>query len=106
MRPDLSYPPSPEIRASLRIPRFFMSSKMRIAAMRSVWGVLKTHFFTGSTISTPPAREMNGTPAFSTSGTAAMVSPVLEPPTMTSTPSFWMSRLTKVTASFAWPTVS
>ena len=40
-------------------------------AMRSVCGVLNTHFLTGSTITTAPASEMNGMPACSASGTAA-----------------------------------
>ena len=74
--------------------------------MRSVCGVLNTHFFTGSTIATLPASEMNGMPAASASGTAAMVSPVLEPPTMTSTLSCSISRLTNVRAFSASPAES
>ncbi len=105
-RIDLSKPPLPEISAALVTPRAFMSTKILSQAMRSVCGVLKTHFFTGSTITTAPASEMNGTPACSTSGTAAIVSPVVEPPTMTSTLSCSISRLAKVRAFSASPASS
>ncbi len=71
-----------------------MSTNTFSHAMRSVCGVLNTQRFTGSTITTAPASETNGTPALSASGTAAIVSPVVEPPTMTSTRSCSMRRFT------------
>ena len=74
--------------------------------MRSVCGVLNTHFFTGSMITTAPASEMNGMPAASTSGTTAIVSPVVEPPTITSTLSCSIRRLAKVRAFSASPAES
>ena len=105
-RIDLSKPPAPEMSATFDRPRAFMSPKMRSQAWRSEWGVLNTHFFTGSTITTAPASEMNGTPAASASGTAAMVSPVVEPPTSTSTLSCSIRRLTKPRAFSASPAES
>jgi hypothetical protein len=83
-----------------------MSTKIFSHAMRSVCGVLNTHFFTGSMITTAPASEMNGTPAASASGTAAMVSPVVEPPTSTSTLSCSIRRFTKPRAFSASPAES
>ena len=74
--------------------------------MRSVWGVLKTHFFTGSTMTEAPASEMKGISARSTSLITAMVSPVVVPPMMKSTLSCSMRRLTKVTAFLALVPVS
>jgi hypothetical protein len=78
-----------------------MSSKTFSAAMRSVCGVLKIHFFTGSTTTTAPASEMKGIPAFSTSGTIDMVAPVVVPPTMMSTLSSSIRRLAKPLALLA-----
>ena len=69
--------------------------------MRSVCGVLKTNFFTGSTTTTAPASEMKGTPAFSTKGTIDMVEPVVVPPTNTSTLSLSIKRLAKPLALLA-----
>ena len=83
-----------------------MSTKIFSQAMRSVCGVLKTHFLTGSTITTAPASEMKGMPACSTSGTTAIVVPVVEPPTITSTLSCSSSRLAKVRAFSASPASS
>ncbi len=83
-----------------------MSTKIFSQAMRSVCGVLNTHFFTGSTITTAPASDTNGTPAASASGTAAMVSPVVEPPTMRSTLSCSIRRFTKPRAFSASPAES
>ena len=71
-----------------------MSTNTFSQAMRSVCGVLNTHFFTGSTITTAPASEMKGICALSASGTAAIVSPVVEPPTSTSTLSCSIRRFT------------
>jgi hypothetical protein len=62
---------------------------------------LKTHFLTGSTITTAPAREMKGTPAFSASGTMDMVAPVVVPPTRRSTLSSSIRRLAKPLALLA-----
>ena len=83
-----------------------MSAKIFSHAMRSVCGVLNTHFLTGSTITTAPASEMNGICACSTSGTAAIVVPVVEPPTITSTLSCSISRLANVRAFSASPASS
>ncbi len=80
-----------------------MSAKIFSQAMRSVAGVLNTHFLTGSTITTAPASEMKGTSACSISGITAIVSPVVEPPTMASTLSSSIRRLTKVRALSALP---
>ena len=102
-RIDLSKPPLPEISAARETLRVCMSTKIFSQAMRSVCGVLNTHFLTGSTITTAPASEMNGTPACSASGTAAMVAPVVEPPTMMSTLSCSIRRLAKVRAFSASP---
>ena len=77
------------------MPRFFMSSNTFSAAMRSVCGVLNTHFFTGSMITTAPASEMNGMLARSTSGAIAIVAPVVVPPISTSTLSDSIRRLVK-----------
>ena len=60
-RIDLSKPPAPEISATLDSLRVCRSTKIFSQAMRSVCGVLNTHFLTGSTITTAPASEMNGT---------------------------------------------
>ncbi len=79
--PEAPKPEVSESRATLVRPRFFMSSNTFSAAMRSVCGVLKTNFLTGSTMTTAPASEMNGMPAFSASGTDDMVAPVVVPPT-------------------------
>ena len=38
---------------------------------------MKTNFFTGSTMTTAPASEIKGMPAFSTSGAMDMVAPVV-----------------------------
>ena len=105
-RIDLSKPPLPEISAALVVPRAFMSTKIFSHAMRSVCGVLNTHFFAGSTITTAPASDTNGTPALSASGTTAIVVPVVEPPTMASTLSCSSSRLAKVRAFSASPASS
>ncbi|MNC86886.1 hypothetical protein D3C83_25730 [compost metagenome] len=102
----MSKPPSPEISPIFCMLRARMSRKIRSQAMRSVCGVLNTHFLTGSVITTAPAREMNGMPAASTSGTTAIVSPVVEPPTITSTLSCSIRRLTKVRAFSASPAES
>ena len=56
-------------------------------------------------LTTAPASDMNGICAASTSGITAMVSPVVEPPTMTSTLSWSIRRLTKVRAFSASPAV-
>ena len=80
------------------MPRFFMSAKTFSAAMRSVWGVLNTHFLTGSMMLTAPASEMNGISLRSASGTAAMVVAVVDPPIRISTLSFSIRRLVKVVA--------
>ena len=61
-RIDLSKPPVPEISAILVSLRDCMSAKIFSHAMRSVCGVLNTHFFTGSMMPTAPASEMNGVP--------------------------------------------
>ena len=79
-------------------PRFFMSAKTFSAAMRSVCGVLKTHFLTGSMMTTPPASETNGICAFSTRGAMAIVAPVVVPPMTTSTLSDSSRRLAKLFA--------
>ena len=99
--PDWPKPLVSENSATLVMPRFFMSSNTFSAAMRSVWGVLKTHFLTGSMITTAPAREMKGTPARSTSGTVDIVEPVVVPPTMRSTLSSSIRRLAKPLALLA-----
>ena len=102
-RIDLPKPPDPEIIPTLAMPRFFMSSKILAQAMRSVCGVLKTHFLTASMILTEPASEISGIPAFSTRGTIARVEPVVEAPTMMSTLSCSIRRLAKPTAFFGLP---
>ncbi len=105
-RIDLSKPPLPEISATLAILRDCRSTKIFSQAMRSVCGVLKTHFFAGSTMPTAPASETKGTPACSTIGTTAIVVPVVLPPTMRSTLSCSSSRLAKVRAFSASPASS
>ncbi len=99
--PDWPKPEVSESSATLLMPRFFMSSKTFSAAMRSVCGVLKTNFLTGSTMTTAPASETNGMPAFSTSGTIDIVEPVVVPPTMMSTLSSSIRRLAKPLALLA-----
>ena len=74
--------------------------------MRSVWGVLKVHFCTGSMIFTAPAMEMKGICSSSARGMTARDSPDEEPPRMMSTLSFLTRRLKKFTASLALPPVS
>ena len=74
--------------------------------MRSECGILNTHFLTGSTITLAPASEMNGIWASSTSGTTAMVSPVVLPPTMMSTLSSSIRRRANVAACLASPALS
>ena len=69
--------------------------------MRSVCGVLKTHFFTGSITTTAPASEIKGTSALVTNGTIDMVAPVVVPPMITSTLSLSIRRLVKPLALFA-----
>ena len=83
-----------------------MSAKIFSHAMRSVCGVLNTHFLTGSTMPTAPASETNGVPDCSASGIAAIVVPVVEPPTMMSTLSCSSRRLAKVRAFSASPASS
>ncbi len=59
-RIERSKPPAPEISASFESLRAFRSAKIFSQAIRSVCGVLKTHFLTGSTITTAPASETKG----------------------------------------------
>ena len=99
----MSKPPLPEISATFDSLRACRSMKIFSHAMRSVCGVLKTHFLTGSMITTAPASETNGVCAASTSGTTAIVVPVVEPPTITSTRSCSSKRLAKVRAFSASP---
>ena len=67
----------------------------------SLWGVLKTHFFTGSTIFFAAAHDTSGIFASSTFGTIARVLPVMLGPTTATTRSFLISRSTAVTAFVA-----
>jgi hypothetical protein len=79
------------------------SSKIFSHAILSVCGVLKVKGLTGSTISMPPARLMNGICASSKTGIAAIVVAVVVPPTTATTLSLSTSRVAKVRALLASP---
>ena len=96
--PDWPNPPVSTRRATRAMPRRCMSWNTRSTAMRSEVGILNTHFRTGSTMTTAPASDRSGTCARSTSGTMAMVEPVLVGPMMRSTRSDSIRRLAKVLA--------
>ena len=71
--------------------------------MRSVCGVLNTHFLVGSTMPTAPANEMNGISASSNTGIIAMVVPDVVPPSTATTLSSSTRRVAKVRALSASP---
>ena len=105
-RPPLPKPVLSE-REAMRVIFFSLRYSMIFSiAMRSVCGVLKTHFLTGSTMVTPAAQEINGTSTFSMYSITAIVVPVRLGPTMASTSLPSTRRLAAFNVSAGSPLVS